>query len=292
METPRTFNGNINHKLEKLIFNNIECLKKTFDNSEEQQAKLKREICFYKYCEKKSLINVPKVFYFDENSILIQFIKGIQLEQIDLNNIHYFTDFINGLNFHNNEKKIDYAFCGGESVLTKNGLLQNLKIRALNLPQSRLYHPKKFDSIINKHLKLFSLEKINVGKIILSPSDFGLHNFILNEKSPYFFDFEYSGTDSILKCILDFVLHPANKIEFDDLDLYINNFTNSLGVDDFKISKYTINIFCIWWIMRLLNSITNKSIDARIANGLILVHEKDEFIESRISNIQKFYKYI
>lgn len=292
METPKTFNGNINHKLEKLIFNNVECLKKTFDNSEEQQAKLKREICFYQYCEKKGLINVPKLFHFDENSILIQFIKGIQLEQIDLNNIHYFTDFINRLNFHNNEKKIDYAFCGGESVLTKNGLLQNIKIRALNLPQSKSYHPKNFDSIINSHLNLFSSEKINVGKIIVSPSDFGLHNFILNKQSPYFFDFEYSGTDSILKCILDFILHPANKIEFEHLDSYINKFINSLAVDDFKISKYTINIFCIWWIMRLLDSITTKSIDTRIANGLILVNEKEGFIESRISNIQRFYKYI
>lgn len=292
METIRTFNGNINHKLEKLIFNNLECLKKTFDNSEEQQAKLKREICFYKYCEKISLTNVPKLLHFDENSIIIQFIKGSQLKQIDFNNIHYFTDFINGLNFHKNAKKIDYAYCGGESVLTKNELLQNLKIRSLNLPQSKMYHPKKFDSIINKHLNLFSSENINVGNIIVSPSDFGVHNFILNEKSPYFFDFEYSGMDSILKCILDFILHPANKIEFDDLDSYINQFINSLCAYDFKISKYTINIFCIWWIMRLLNSITNKSIDARIANGLILVNEKENFIESRISNIQKFYKYI
>jgi hypothetical protein len=189
-------------------------------------------------------------------------------------------------------KTLNYGYCGGESVLTKSGLLHNLKNRSLNLSESKMYHPKKFDLIVNNHLRLFSLEKINVGQIILSPSDFGVHNFILNEKSPYFFDFEYSGNDSILKCILDFVLHPANKIEFDDLDSYINKFLDNLSIDDFKISKYTINIFCIWWIMRLLNSITKKSIDTRIAKGVILVNEREEFIESRISNIQKFYNYI
>ncbi len=292
MGNPKTFNGNINHKLEKLIFNNEECLKKTFSNSEEQQAKLKREISFYNYCEKKNLNNVPKLFHFDENSIIIQFVNGIQLEQINFRNIHYFTDFIDGLNFVKNVKISNYDYYGGESVLTKSGLLQNLKIRSLNLSESKMYHPKNFDVIIKNHLRLFSSEKINVGKIIVSPSDFGLHNFILNGKSPYFFDFEYSGTDSILKCILDFVLHPANKIEFDDLDSYINKFLDNLSIDDFKISKYTVNIFCIWWIMRLLNSITNKSIDARIAKGVILVNEKEGFIESRINNIQKFYNYI
>jgi hypothetical protein len=92
--------------------------------------------------------------------------------------------------------------------------------------------------------------------------------------------------DKLMKALI------VSKIEFDDLDSYINKFLDNLFIDDFKISKYTINIFCIWWIMRLLNSITKKSIDTRIAKGVILVNEREEFIESRISNIQKFYNYI
>ena len=67
------FNGNINHKLDYVVENGVNCLKKSFDNSNEQQLKLKREICFYQYCEKLDLKSVPKLISYDEKSIIIQF---------------------------------------------------------------------------------------------------------------------------------------------------------------------------------------------------------------------------
>ena len=286
------FNGNINHKLDYVVENGVNCLKKSFDNSNEQQLKLKREICFYQYCEKLDLKSVPKLISYDEKSIIIQFIEGNKLNYLGYKNLIYFTNFINDLNPINITNINSYKLRGGESVLSKNDLFENLKIRSMILSETRIYHPKNLAKIIDNHLSLFFLEKINVGKIIMSPSDFGLHNFILNNKGPYFIDFEYAGMDSVLKCILDFVLHPANNIELNNVELYIEKFINLLGLEDFRVSKYTINIFCIWWIMRLLNSISSKSIDSRINKGLILLHEKEGFVENRIKNIHKFYNYI
>lgn len=292
MKIDKVFNGNINHKLQKIVENDVECLKKSFDNSNEQQLKLKREIYFYKYCEIVGINKVPKLLNFNNNSITIEFINGNNLKSLDLKSLSYFTSFIIDLNSSNYKNTVKYNFCGVESVLSKNNLFENLIKRSLNLSETKRYHPRDLMKVIKNHLDLFFSEQINVGHIIVSPSDFGLHNFILNGELPYFFDFEYSGTDSILKCILDFVLHPANKIEFEDVDLYIKKFKCHLNLNDFIISTFTVNIFCIWWIMRLLNSISSKSIDFRMAKGLILLEEKDEFIENRISNIQKFYNYI
>jgi len=292
VKTEKIYNGNINHKLESVIINDVKCLKKSFDNTYEHQQKLQREIRFYNYCEKLGIRNVPKLFNNDNNSITIEFINGESINYLDLKNLRYFTNFINDLNpinFNNLNKYNEYA---GESVISKNQLFQNINKRSLILPETRMYHPKNLGFTIDKHLDLFFSEIINVGNIIISPSDFGLHNFILNDKDPYFIDFEYSGRDSILKCILDFVLHPANNINFEDLELYIDFFIKSLSIYDFKISKYTINIFCIWWILRLLNSISNSAIDFRIAKGLILFNEKDAFIENRVNSIKKFYNYI
>ena len=292
MKTEKIYNGNINHKLESVIINDVKCLKKSFDITNEQQLKLQREIRFYKYCEKLGIRNIPKLFNNDNNSITIEFIKGDSINYLDFKNLNYFTDFINDLNPFNFNNINEYNVYAGESVITKNQLFQNINKRSLILSETRMYHPKNLGFTIDNHLNLFFSEIINVGNIIISPSDFGLHNFILNDKDPYFIDFEYSGKDSILKCILDFVLHPANNINFEDLELYIENFKNSLNLNDFKISKYTINIFCIWWILRLLNSISNSAINFRIAKGLILLNERDEFIENRVKNIQKFYNYI
>ena len=292
MKNEKIYNGNINHKLETVIIYDVKYLRKSFDITYEQQLKLKREISFYKYCEKLGINNVPNLYNSDNNSITIEFIKGDSINYLDLNNLYYFTNFINDLNPFNLNNKAKYNIHAGEAVLSKNMLFENINTRSLILSETRMYHPKNLVFTIDKLLNLFSSEVINVGKIIVSPSDFGVHNFILKDKDPYFIDFEYSGKDSILKCILDFVLHPANNIDFEDLELYIENFKNSLNLNDFKISKYTINIFCIWWILRLLNSITNNAINFRIAKGLILLNERDEFIENRVKNIQKFYNYI
>ena len=48
---------------------------------------------------------------------------------------------------------------------------------------------------------------------ILNPSDFGLHNALLDNNNKYhFFDFEYFGWDDPVKLTSDFYWHPGTKL--------------------------------------------------------------------------------
>jgi hypothetical protein len=56
-------------------------------------------------------------------------------------------------------------------------------------------------------------DSVNLGKMV-SPSDFGFHNALLNSGNRIFFhDFEYAGRDSAVKMLLDFWAQPRVPVD-------------------------------------------------------------------------------
>lgn len=62
---------------------------------------------------------------------------------------------------------------------------------------------------ISNNKSIVSIEK---SYYILSPSDFGFHNAIVNKRSIFFIDFEFSGWDDPGKLYCDFILQPKIHI--------------------------------------------------------------------------------
>ncbi|MBS0623555.1 MAG: aminoglycoside phosphotransferase family protein [Verrucomicrobia bacterium] len=91
---------------------------------------------------------------------------------------------------------------------------------------------------------------------ILTPSDFGLHNVLIDlEGQPYFIDFEYAGWDDPAKTICDFFLQPKIPISFEFFSLFLD-FTANLCQDP-RIVKdrvhYVFPLCALKWCCIILN---------------------------------------
>ena len=72
----------------------------------------------------------------------------------------------------------------------------------------RKYKELAKEVLVNPHFN----QVITVEERILSPSDFGLHNAVLQTNgSLCFYDFEYAGWDDPAKTIADFFARPKHK---------------------------------------------------------------------------------
>ena len=286
------FHGNINHKITKKILRGKIVLEKRYFDNTEQLNRFNRELKFYEFCSKNNIINVPKLYEFSDNSLIIEYIEGLSIPNVNDNNLIFFSDFIAKLNNPNKKSLVEDLPIAGEAVLESKDLLINLEKRIEQVGLQGKYHPPKFEYIANSILKNAIKVNHDIGSIIANPSDFGVHNSLLYLEKIYFFDFEYSGRDSLLKCIMDFVLHPANNIKFSNIDKIINSFSLAVGKNDFKIQNITKKCFFLWWVLRLLNSISDNNIEEKIKSDLIGQSDRLSFINQRLHNIDKFFNYI
>jgi len=90
---------------------------------------------------------------------------------------------------------------------------------------------------------------------ILSPSDFGSHNAMIDPSGKYYFyDFEYFGWDDPVKFVADFYWHPAmelnNNLREKWLSLCLNNFSKD---PNFKLRlKLCLPLIGIRWCLIIL----------------------------------------
>ena len=286
------FNGNINHKITKKILKGKVVLEKRYFDNTEQLNRFNRELKFYEFCSKKNIINVPKLYEFSNNSLIIEYIEGSIISNVNDNNLNLFSDFISKLNNPFKKYLVDDLPIAGEAILESKDLINNLEKRIEQVGLKGKYHPPKFEYIANSILKDAIKVNHDIGSIIANPSDYGVHNSIFYLEKIYFFDFEYSGRDSLLKCIMDFVLHPANNINISNIDKIIQSFSLAVGKNNFKILNITKKCFFLWWVLRLLNSNSDNNIDEKIKSDLIGQSDRLSFINQRLQNIDKFLNYM
>lgn len=80
---------------------------------------------------------------------------------------------------------------------------------------------QKYKYIFSKNQKLFPCT--------MSISDLGTHNMLYAEGSFSFVDFEFFGRDSVDKMVGDFLLHPRNSFEQNDIVKFKESISNKLG---------------------------------------------------------------
>ena len=252
---------------------------KSYNDFVTGKYRFEREKNFYLHCLKIKYKNVPRIYKIDDINLSID-IEYIEKDLIFENNkdilITYFCNFINSIN--KNVIKSNFT-TAQEAVLTTDSLINNIDLRI-----NRLINIKKplYEILIlyrNLKKNYFSMN-CKAGDLILNPSDFGVHNIIINECIPYFIDFEYAGIDSLQKTYFDFLLHPKNNLIKDFEENYYSiqnesNFKLDYNESELKIVK---NLYIIWWIIRLFESI--EKLNVQIDNEYL--------INERINNINNF----
>lgn len=176
--------------------------------------------------------NTPKLIeFFDDDRILI-------LEYIQPDNNNLFIDdkkikdcikFIKEINLNKNLCVQLISQNASDSYSDLNSHINNINKRLLNLNAHHLptiyknnanelllILKKKWLTLKNETLNFITNNPnqnfIDVSFNILSPSDFGFHNFIINNGKSYFIDFEFSGWDDPAKLYCDFILQPKFRI--------------------------------------------------------------------------------
>ena len=276
--------GNINNHID---FKSGKVLK-TF--ALDRKGNFDRELSFYKMCKNNSIDQVPNLidYSYEKQEIVITYLPGEHPQYISKKVLLQVSEFLSVLNKDSDSKKLPDA---AEAILTKDCLTNHLTNRLKQIGNEGEYHPQGLANAVDDIINVLENKLIDIGRIVINPSDLGLHNMIYQNGKITFYDFEYSGKDSYLKLLIDFCLHPMNKINFTDFEIYNAIFSEALNTKPLVISNTIIQAFCLWWVMRLINSVKAAVMKDRINKGLIHKHNMNKYLEERFQQIEIFWNH-
>jgi len=287
----KLLNGGKNNKVLKIEFRNNKkiVLKHYFFHKNDPRNRLKTEWDFLKHTQKITTKCVPEPIKKNEqlNMASYSYINRGEVisKKIQDQDIIASAKFIVEINQITFDKKFQLA---SESCKTLESHTFNINQRVLGLSnniEEKFFLAKEIVNFIDfkiiplwNKIKIFNIKNsshIN-GKIklFLSPSDFGFHNIIKNNKSKLFFiDFEYSGMDDLVKLSNDFFFSSGNMLKKNQYEKFLDYIEKKLEVDDFFRQRIQIFEFSyrLKWLCIMLNQYTK--------NGLL----KNEFIGIEIS---------
>ena len=256
-------------------------LLKVYKNDKEKFS-FSKELLFLE--ELKLLNKTPKVKFYDPklNFIIMEFIKGVKIKKITINDITQIINFIKTVqkvkkkyNLISNSK-IKYAT---DKIYNISDIFENVEQR-IKISDSRIdlknFKLKQVHRITKKIYKKVKLElmnrKINLNKkknYCLSPSDFNVRNIIKQKNKYFFIDFEYSGLDNCFKLVLDFLSQPDISFNEHELDFTIRSFNKIFKnlKKDFHPNLLILNN--IKWFYIILNfNYKNKYLKTQICKSL------------------------
>lgn len=118
-------------------------------------------------------------------------------------------------------------------------------------------------------------ENLQEGSKIISPSDFGFQNTLIDKQTVYFLDFEYAGMDDPAKLICDFGCHPEIPVK----DKYLRQFKDSFypwleeAEDSIHRSEMLMPLYRLKWCCIMLNEFTSTGKSRRDHAGEMFDYE-------------------
>lgn len=97
---------------------------------------------------------------------------------------------------------------------------------------------QKYKDIFSESQKLFPHT--------MSISDLGTHNMLYTKDSFSFIDFEFFGRDSVDKMVGDFLLHPRNRFEQNEIVKFKESISNKLGWQSENL-RFILPILSLKW---------------------------------------------
>ena len=248
-------------------------LKSYFQHPQDLRPRLKSEFEFLSFAWAEGIRCIPKPLYQDptQNLALYTHINAplATSDHSTLSFIEAAADFLLDLNrkkhsgkhlsyaseaclkisdyFEAVEKRLYQLLCVSQETLVEKQLHQFLQHQLL--PQ---WNQIK-ETTCKTALQALSPDPSD---LILSPSDFGLHNVLVSTTNHYtFIDFEYAGWDDPVKTICDFFLQPRVPISCAYFE-YFSKLTVSLTPNPQKTLERTKLLFPICkikWCCMILN---------------------------------------
>ena len=103
---------------------------------------------------------------------------------------------------------------------------------------------------------------------MVSPSDFGFHNCIIDaNENIYYFDFEFSGKDYIFKLLLDFICQPDSNLSKLQIKYFLKFWYEKfeLKIQEIQYLGLLYKLFLIKWSLIIINQL-NKDRKSNLNN--------------------------
>lgn len=261
-------------------------LKRFYKHHDDHRNRLGSEYSFLKFANQCAPDNTPKIFCKDEvnSTALYEFVEGKKItsdNEIKSHHIDVAANFISRLNEKNHH---DYTNLQNASeacfslddhiktIETRLNDLENVSNLNANLPALIKNIRNVFLDLQEEILLIYQSygnsksEILSLNERILSPSDFGFHNAIIQDNGNIvFIDFEYAGWDDPAKLIGDFFNQVAIPINLKYLNRFVcNAFKNieSFHINEVVIKSF-IRIYRIKWCCIILNIFLKKNLERR-----------------------------
>ena len=163
------------------------------------------------------------------------------------------------------ENSIDAVFSFTELESQISNRIKDLEQTFPSLEVNDLCHilREKLHACINtKKNTLFTNKTFSV-------SDLGTHNMIASKGSNYFIDFEFFGLDSVNKMIGDFVLHPKNKFNQNDVSRFISSVSNIFEWDSAELMEILPLLTLKWALIAYVRTFKEESLKGVVKIGNI-----------------------
>ena len=311
LKNPKTYQirGRANSKVYKSFDKNKTYLIKLYPfEINDNRKRLLVEFSTLKFLRKNNIYNVPKPIAMDLqlNIGIYEYINGFQLKNPKKNHISKAINLIKRLKVISELRKNKFQFKASEACLSCQSLINQIDQRIFQI--SKFYFNKKIKKFIHLRLVPFwkNIKTNNVSNWplssrnknlltknqILSPSDFGFHNAIINDNSIKFIDFEYFGLDDPVKLVADFLWHPAMKISINNSKFWIKEMVNIFKKTDKDFEKRlaaSLEMYGVRWILIMLKHVSKENIDKIKINYNKRIFERQKFIMSNFDRILKYY---
>jgi hypothetical protein len=283
VKSAKKINGRGNSSIFRIInkSGNIYSGKLYNDPTFDSENRLEKESKAFKFLHINKINYVPKVIWKDDNLNfgLYEWINGSEIKNISNDNIIDAITFVKTL--ADLSKKTDY----GEFELASSACISGKNImdqiyeryKKINIfsnlfPELKNYLNDELFIAIETILKFskqnwpgYFYSNLSKQNQLLSPSDFGFHNTILNEGGVRFIDFEYFGWDDPVKLTSDFILHPGMDLTDEQKKLWVGNMKTIFSHDPSFTGRLNVSYFLygLCWCLILLNEFCTDGIEKR-----------------------------
>lgn len=237
------------------------------------QRMLARELSAVSFLTSNGLLNVPEILEARSDLGLIVY-KWIDGESPDSN--AKCMDAIVTMCLELNKLSKDCEF---ESAVDAAFLIEDIKLQILDrITQLRIKFKyqivKTICTLLEDKLRNYQSAFDRNEKLLpftLNISDLGTHNMLLSGDSFKFVDFEFFGFDSVDKMVGDFLLHPRNLFQKNEILTFKESISNNLAWEPENL-KFTLPILSLKWatitFKRELKNLTQDCSDENLQNFL------------------------
>lgn len=252
---------------------------KLYHPADERNHRLSVEWSSVEFLWQHGIRDIPRPLTSDaeEGLAIYEYIDGTKLDsrEISRREVDQAIRFLVGLKKLSNHPDALYIPPAAEAFFTFQGIIDNIENRYRRLwslhPETDIQRAmvdflrNEFRPFFDQAVTWINSEPIRTASRIedeiplalrtLSPSDFGFHNAIRREDGRMvFLDFEYFGWDDPAKMIVDFILHPAQKIDDSLKSHFIKQMVHEFQDETLPYRlKMVYPLFGCKWVLILLN---------------------------------------